>query len=70
MQSEWKTHREAIDKAIELYDAGYEAREEHPGKLMLYGTWDTIDVPIETWYFFRGIVFGKGDSLLRRIQNE
>ncbi len=65
---EIKKHREAVLKAQAMYDAGYEAREEYPGKLMPYGTWDMIDVPMETWYFFRGIIFGKGDSAKR--QNE
>jgi hypothetical protein len=66
---EIKKHREAVLNAIELYDAGYQARDDYPGKLMPWGTWDMVDVPVEIWYFFKGVTFGKGDAAKRNLDN-
>ena len=54
------TPEEVKAKAMAYYDAGYWFSDEHPGKIMPWGTWDMIDVPMEVWYFFLGIRFGFG----------
>ncbi len=55
---EVKKHRNAVLEAISFTTMGTSERRVSR-KLMPYGTWDMIDVPMETWYFFRGIVFEK-----------
>lgn len=64
------TTEEIKAMAMSYFDDGYWFDDCLPGKLMLWGSSESIDVPTEVWWFFVGIRFGFGEMERRRLKSD